>query len=500
MLSNAEDIIHARTIESSRIEYKEGWNPTKVAHSICAFANDIENIGGGYIVLGVSEKDGCPVFPPIGIDKGSIDKINKELLNIANLIEPTYIPSTKHVVIDGSDVLIIEVLVGPSRPYKCPDSLSKKKSDHTGKSYYIRKLSSTIKAKTDDERRLFDISNNVPFDCRVNPNATLADLRPTLIYEYISKVDPSSFESVITRPIGSLYRSLKIVGNPPNDSHPLNAGLLFFNEDPNTYFEGAYIELTVMPDPSGDGMEEITFKGPLDIQLERCIDFFRTNVIRTKVIKHDDTPISNNVFNYPLRAVEEAISNAIYHKDYGIPEPIRIFVRSDHIMIQSIPGPDYSISDADIVSFEMTSTRYRNARIGDLLKHRGLAEKRCTGIPNMLNSMRSNGSPDPVLDTDAQRSYFRVTLPIHPRFMINGIQEMMVDKTSATDNLKQDVLTLIRDNGTLSMRELTNALGYSRNAKNLYSVVRELVSEGRIEYTYPDKITSRNQRLRIRIQ
>ena len=246
-------------------------------------------------------------------------------------------------------------------------------------------------------------------------------------------------------------------------------------------------------------MEEITFKGPLDIQLERCIDFFRTNVLRTKIIKHDDTPISNNVFNYPLRAVEEAISNAIYHKDYNIPEPIRIFIRPDHVMIQSIPGPDYSISDADIVSFEMTSTRYRNARIGDLLKHRGLAEKRCTGIPNMLNSMRSNGSPDPILDTDEQRSYFRVTLPIHPGFLINGIQEMMVDKISASDDLKQDVLTLIRDNGSLSMRELANLLGYSRNAKNLYSAVRELVSEGRIEYTYPDRITSRNQRLRIRI-
>ena len=76
---------------------------------------------------------------------------------------------------------------------------------------------------------------------------------------------------------------------------------------------------------------------------------------------------------------------------------------------------------------------------------------------------------------------------------------MMVDKISASDDLKQDVLTLIRDNGSLSMRELANLLGYSRNAKNLYSAVRELVSEGRIEYTYPDRITSRNQRLRIRI-
>ncbi len=500
MLSNAEDIIYAHTIESSRIEYMERWDPTEVVHSICAFANDIENIGGGYIVIGISEKDGVPVFPPVGLDRETINSINKELSSISNLIEPAYLPSTRCVAIEGYDVLIIEVLVGLSRPYRCPDSISKKESDHAGTSYYIRELSSTIKAESDDERRLFEISNNVPFDCRVNPEATLADIRPTLIYEYVSKVDPSSFDSVMSYPLSELYRSLKIVSDPPNESHPINAGLLFFNEDPSRFFEGACIELTTMSDPSGDGMEEVTFKGPLDIQLERCIDFFRTGVIRTKVLKYDDTPISKKVFNYPLRAIREVISNAIYHKDYSVPEPIRIFVRPNHVMIQSIPCPGYSMVDSNTSSFEMTSTRYRNARIGDLLKHRGLVDKGCTGIPGTLNSMRSNGSPDPIMNTDAGCTYLRVILPIHPQFLIDSAQKVMMDVTSRSRDLDKSVLGLIRDNGSISMRELADALGYSRNAKGLYSTVRKLVSEGRIEYTHPDKITSRNQRLRLRIR
>lgn len=50
------DLLRARRVESTRIEYKANWNPEKVLHSICAVANDIDNTGGGYIVLGVAEE------------------------------------------------------------------------------------------------------------------------------------------------------------------------------------------------------------------------------------------------------------------------------------------------------------------------------------------------------------------------------------------------------------------------------------------------------------
>ena len=46
---NIDDLIHQRKVESARIEYKKNWNPEKVLHSVCAFANDIDNWGGGYI-------------------------------------------------------------------------------------------------------------------------------------------------------------------------------------------------------------------------------------------------------------------------------------------------------------------------------------------------------------------------------------------------------------------------------------------------------------------
>jgi len=49
---NIEELINGQTVEWERIEYKEGWNPVPILHSICAFANDLNNWGGGYIIIG----------------------------------------------------------------------------------------------------------------------------------------------------------------------------------------------------------------------------------------------------------------------------------------------------------------------------------------------------------------------------------------------------------------------------------------------------------------
>ena len=53
---NVEDLTNQRIVESNRIEFKKSWNPNDVIHSICAFANDVDNVGGGYIIIGIEEK------------------------------------------------------------------------------------------------------------------------------------------------------------------------------------------------------------------------------------------------------------------------------------------------------------------------------------------------------------------------------------------------------------------------------------------------------------
>lgn len=52
---NIEELLSGRVVETERLEFKEGWNPQAVLHTMCAFANDVNNWGGGYFVIGIEE-------------------------------------------------------------------------------------------------------------------------------------------------------------------------------------------------------------------------------------------------------------------------------------------------------------------------------------------------------------------------------------------------------------------------------------------------------------
>lgn len=60
--------------------------------TICAFANDLDNWGGGYIVIGVEENNGRPVYPLMGVSTDKLDAYQKSIYAKCKLIRPTYSP------------------------------------------------------------------------------------------------------------------------------------------------------------------------------------------------------------------------------------------------------------------------------------------------------------------------------------------------------------------------------------------------------------------------
>lgn len=75
-----EALLSNQRIESNRIEFKQGWNAPKIYQSICAFANDFDNIGGGYILVGVEEENGTVKRPICGVPDESLDHILKSMV------------------------------------------------------------------------------------------------------------------------------------------------------------------------------------------------------------------------------------------------------------------------------------------------------------------------------------------------------------------------------------------------------------------------------------
>ena len=80
---NISQLLEGNVVEWERLDFKAGWNPEDVMHSMCAFANDIHNWGGGYIVCGVAEEAGRPVLPPVGLELNQLDSIQKKLVEVA---------------------------------------------------------------------------------------------------------------------------------------------------------------------------------------------------------------------------------------------------------------------------------------------------------------------------------------------------------------------------------------------------------------------------------
>lgn len=74
-----KQLIQGQIVEWERIEFKAGWNPEPILQTVCAFANDINNWGGGYIFVGIKEKNGLPLLPPVGVPANKLDDIQKKL-------------------------------------------------------------------------------------------------------------------------------------------------------------------------------------------------------------------------------------------------------------------------------------------------------------------------------------------------------------------------------------------------------------------------------------
>ena len=163
-----ETIINDNVVEWARLEFKEGWNPDTTLKTISAFANDIDNWGGGYIIIGAKEKDGKIVRPVSGLNENQIDAIQKDILRYCKIIKPSYLPETQPVKLDEKWLILIWCPGGYNRPYNCP---KKPTSKGVERMYYIRKMACTIEATDLDLKELMSLSHNIPFDDRINNKA-----------------------------------------------------------------------------------------------------------------------------------------------------------------------------------------------------------------------------------------------------------------------------------------------------------------------------------------
>ena len=199
-------------------------------------------------------------------------------------------------------------------------------------------------------------------------------------------------------------------------------------------------------------MAERIFKGPIDSMKKSALTYIRNTVIEERILKIEGQAEAVRFFNYPYQAIEEALVNAIYHREYDIREPVEVRIMKDRIHIVSYPGPDRSISEKSIEDKNIIARKYRNRRIGEFLKELKLTEGRNTGIPKIKRALKNNGSKEPKFETNEDRDYFITTL-----FMHDGFENEIKNTTKTSDK----ILDYLKQNEYITTNIASKLLGLS---------------------------------------
>ena len=466
---NLNNLLSGKTIESERIEFKRGWNPGAVYRTICAFANDFSNSGGGYIILGVEEANGIAVRPVEGIDENLIDSIQKEMIGLNNLINPVYHPKLSVEEVDGKKIIVIWVPGGPNRPYEVPEEIKAREKKYA---YYLRRYGSTIKASKAEREELLSLANQVPFDDRPNIQASINDISYVLLKEHMRQTGSRLMENIDNLRIADVLEQMDLLSGPPEQMYPRNVALMLFSDKPEKYFPYSRVEIVHFPKGEADPeFEEVPpISGPVQQMIANVLTYLKTNVLKERVRKVKGKAEAVRTWNYPFEALEEVVVNALYHRDYQMHEPVEIRIYPNSISILNYGGPDRSIKLEAFQKGIVKPRRYRNRRLGDFLKELDLSEGKATGIPLVRKSLLENGSPEPVFNTDDDRSFFEVQLIIHPDF--EGDEILPQTKTNEIGNqgpvelgeraLK--ILQLMAENPEITIADLAGELGVSTRA------------------------------------
>lgn len=481
---NINDLLNKQKIESNRIEFKKGWNPASIYHSVCAFANDFDDLGGGYIVVGVdtNDKSGVAIRPIEGLPEDKIDGILQEMVGYNNKIAPYYMPRTSVEEVDGKYVLVIWCPAGINRPYSVPENVTAKNGSK--EYFYVRSGTSSIIAKGEVLDELRELASRVPFDERGNPDIQIEDISSLLLREYLVKIGSKLATDINTKPLQSILEQMDLYVGPKENRMLRNVAAMMFCETPSKFFKRTQVEIVYFPEGRLNNPSNL-YEGPVITGsvpqiIDRTLEYLKRMLVMQSIIKPKDDYRSRKFYTYPYQALEESVTNSLYHRDYREWEPVVITVEPDGITIQNVGGPDRSISTADLSKCELlVSKRYRNRRLGEYLKELDMTEGRSTGIPTIQNVLENNGSPRATVVTDDDRTFFRITIPCHKDAgnIIADISHkddsLRVSRRGALKSAPQSALQTapqsalkifeqIQNNPQATMTELASLSGYSR--------------------------------------
>jgi len=388
--------------EGQFLEKKSCWERTatgkkrvrkakEVAKDVAKTLSAMANADGGTLLLGVEEDEEIT-----GMDYPQ-DKLQTILDAPKNLVRPPLVFRAAEGAIKGKKVHIFEVDWSPE-VYQLTDGR-----------YLLRIGASNMPFSAEDILQLKQGKRRALYERTFVPTASLSDLDENLIEEFAQKMRLEGKRSEILShyQLVDVYdgrlqitlAALLLFGKDPLRWHP-RCGIDFVKYEGSNRKYGA--ELNVV--------KRIRLEYPL-VQLVEEAYKTVSAYIRERTVLHD--LFFQEHFEYPAFAWQEAIVNAVAHRDYSLQGlSIEIWMFDDRIEIRS-PGQLVEPVTLDrLLKLERIHAS-RNPLIVRILTDMGYMRELGEGIPRMFKEMERQGLYPPDLRIEAE-SIFSVVLKNTP--------------------------------------------------------------------------------------
>lgn len=369
--------------EDATIEFKrEMPHRNSLADEIAAFAN----AQGGMILIGIDDNREI-----VGIELQKLDSIEKTVVGICNdSIEPTVPIFTEKLRLDDKNILRIEV----------ERSLFVHK---TSNGYFTRKETCNKEMSTQQLAQLFQTRSQprkTHFDTLPVPNTYRRTLREPLYKRFIT-------EGATEDMIEDLLLKRTLLVQEGREIRASVAGVLMCHDTPDDYLYNSFIQAVYYSGKVKDANYQIDakdFRGPLDQQIIDAFKFVQKHneVSARKEIGRIDHP------QYSMRAVFEAIVNAVVHRDYSkTVSKIRLFMFDDRLELYS-PGALANTVTVDNLRYSQATRNELLARLlseirldDDMerqVKRKHFLERRGEGVGIILNESETLSGKMPIYE------------------------------------------------------------------------------------------------------
>lgn len=475
----AAAIKHMRQSGTDLAEYEvkasAGGFPKSIPETISAFANT----HGGTIILGVSEQDG---FKPVeGTD---IKMLQEKLAQAAREnVQPPQAIDIFVRQLEGVSVVIGNVPEASVREKPC---YVKKLGQRDGS--YIRTGDGDHKMSLYEIDRFMEnqyrSANN---DAAIVPDATMDDFDPKLLEGWLGRIRETTLDRSGTAIDEELMANRRVIATDSQGvDRPTLAGILAMGRYPQKFFPRLNIVFTSYPTPEKGVLDasgkrfadSLNIDGPIPAMVVTAVAAVSRNMRHGAIVRG---ALREDVPDYPLPAVREAVANALMHRDYSLDgqgTPVVVDLFPDRLEISN-PGGLYGNLTVDRLGTK-GATASRNKYLARILEdvpytdYDGstgrVVENRGSGYPTISHALASALMDKPIIQSTLDE------------FDILFRHRRMTEEEGrgySRGNVEQAILSYLSTRGSASASEVARASGMS--VKTIRRYLSNLVDEGVLE-------------------